>query len=294
MGLERRGMELDTRCVMCGRYNEDGGHLFFQCKYVKPVWQELNLNDLRCVLASKQSPRELLQSILDLKEDTQLRVINLIWHWWLERNRVWKGERPRTPTGLAAVIAKLADEFPTIGRKEDRPVPMRQKMWSKPARDEYKVNSDGSFSQNSGDGGWGYVIRDHVGEVIKAGVGKCAHLLDAFHSEVLACKAGVQAAEEMGMPRVVVETDSLLLKLALDSNSFALSQAGGIIHEIKSMLNVSFSSWRSSYCPRECNRVAHAVAAQGCKCPPDTFHSWNGTPPGVEDLVARDCPIPLS
>jgi hypothetical protein len=39
MGLERRGMELDTRCVMCGRLNEDGGHLFFQCKHVKQVWQ---------------------------------------------------------------------------------------------------------------------------------------------------------------------------------------------------------------------------------------------------------------
>jgi hypothetical protein len=136
----------------------------------------------------------------------------------------------------------LVDEFPTIGRKEVRPAPKRQKMWSKPARDEYKVNSDGSFSQNSGDGGWGYVIRDQDGEVIRAGGGRCAHLLDAFHSEVLACKAGVQTAEEMGVPRVVVETDSLLLKLALDSNSFALSQAEGIIHRIKSMLNVSFSS----------------------------------------------------
>jgi hypothetical protein len=29
MGLERRGMEVDTRCVVCQRFNEDGGHLYF-------------------------------------------------------------------------------------------------------------------------------------------------------------------------------------------------------------------------------------------------------------------------
>jgi hypothetical protein len=46
------------------------------------------------------------------------------------------------------------------------------------------------------------MIRDHEGQVIKAGVGRCDYLLDAFHAEVLACKAGIA--------RIVVETDSLL------------------------------------------------------------------------------------
>jgi len=35
VNLKRRGMKLDTRCVLCRRYDEDGGHLFFKCKYVK-------------------------------------------------------------------------------------------------------------------------------------------------------------------------------------------------------------------------------------------------------------------
>lgn len=29
MGLERRGLDLDTKCVVCERLNEDGCHLFF-------------------------------------------------------------------------------------------------------------------------------------------------------------------------------------------------------------------------------------------------------------------------
>ena len=30
INLKRRGMKLDTACVMCGRFDEDGEHLFFQ------------------------------------------------------------------------------------------------------------------------------------------------------------------------------------------------------------------------------------------------------------------------
>jgi hypothetical protein len=40
-------MELDTKCVMCNRLDEDGGHLFLKCKLVKKVWRELNLEDER-------------------------------------------------------------------------------------------------------------------------------------------------------------------------------------------------------------------------------------------------------
>jgi hypothetical protein len=46
---------------------------------------------------------------MGMKEGTQLRVINLLWHWWLEKNRVWKGKRLRTPSNLAALIARLGD-----------------------------------------------------------------------------------------------------------------------------------------------------------------------------------------
>jgi hypothetical protein len=34
VNLQRRGMKMDTWCVMCGRYDEDGAHLFFKCKHV--------------------------------------------------------------------------------------------------------------------------------------------------------------------------------------------------------------------------------------------------------------------
>ena len=53
-------------------------------------------------------------------------------------------------------------------------------------------------------------------------------------------------------------------------------------------MNLFFNSLQVVFCPRDCNRVAHAVAALGCKCPPDTVVSWDGMPPGLEDLVTSD------
>ena len=84
--LKRRGVELDTRCVMCNhRLDEDGGHLFCKCKWVKHVWRELNMEEVRCRLASQESARTFLSLIWEMEEHMQLRVVTLLWQWWLEK-----------------------------------------------------------------------------------------------------------------------------------------------------------------------------------------------------------------
>jgi hypothetical protein len=37
LNYKRRGMEIDTICLMCARLDEDGGHIFLHCKQVKVV-----------------------------------------------------------------------------------------------------------------------------------------------------------------------------------------------------------------------------------------------------------------
>ena len=63
-----------------------------------------------------------------------------------------------------------------------------------------------------------------------------------LHGELMACHEGLRAAGEKGIIKVVIETDSVLVKLSLESNSSTLSPTGGIVFNIKSMLNMYFVS----------------------------------------------------
>jgi hypothetical protein len=38
----------------CNRQNEDGGHLFFGCKYAKYVWKAYDMEEVRAILAEKE------------------------------------------------------------------------------------------------------------------------------------------------------------------------------------------------------------------------------------------------
>ena len=136
--------------------------------------------------------------------------------------------------------------------------------------------------------GGGVVIRDEEGEVVEAAAGKLTRLMDAFQSEVEACLAGVMLVGERGFGRIVVETDSLVLKQALKNSTHRLAATGGLICEIQSMLASEFSEIHIDYVPRSCNKVAHALAAIGCKCPQGAGLRWESTPTLVEDLVASD------
>ena len=37
INLKHHAMKVETGCVMCGHFDEDGAHLFFKCKCVKSV-----------------------------------------------------------------------------------------------------------------------------------------------------------------------------------------------------------------------------------------------------------------
>lgn len=241
--LNHWGLDIDTRCVMCNRMNEDACHLFFKCKFVKHVLREINMESLRAELEERVSGREVMERIWAQCTRNGTIAIILLWLWWGERNRVREGEQRRTAAELAFMATAQTEEFLKIHQKEKKQKLGAPGKWSKPDMGVMKINSDGAFDPNNRKGGWGFIIRDHLGMVIKAGAGRTHVLLDAFHAEVLACAAGIKAANECELQRVEAETDSLMLKMAMEDNSYALSALGGIICEMKNFVNTNFRSF---------------------------------------------------
>lgn len=92
MSIKRRGMEIDTRCPVCWRMNEDGGHCFLKCKFAVQYWCEALLEDVRSLLLQKHSAYEVVTTMLSLSDETCLRVVTLLYAWWEARNKTNAGE----------------------------------------------------------------------------------------------------------------------------------------------------------------------------------------------------------
>jgi hypothetical protein len=180
MELKRRGMELDTRCALCNRLDEDGAHLFFKCKH---VWSMMGLEQHRASLAGKCSAMETMQYIRGLEGDVQMKVITLIWLWWQERNRVREGEKRRSAGDLAFIAASQATEYLSLYKHEEKNVVAAKQKWKRPGQEWLKVNSDGAFSADRGEGGWGVVIRDAEGGVPIAEAGRLPNVLNELHAD---------------------------------------------------------------------------------------------------------------
>ena len=86
-------MELDTRCPVCNRLDEDGGHCFLKYKFVKHDWIDLHLEHVRRKLLAKKSEWEVVREVLDLNEEDRLKAVVMLWRWWNARNKVNNGER---------------------------------------------------------------------------------------------------------------------------------------------------------------------------------------------------------
>jgi hypothetical protein len=140
----------------------------------------------------------------------------------------------------------LTDNFQTTAGERNVLRNLQSKHWLQPEQGEVKVNSNGAFHEATKSGGWGFVIRDADGQVIRAGAGREEFLQNVFHS--------------MGAGRTILETDATMVRSALEGDDFRLSSMRGIITEIKHLLDVPVSC-KISVCSRVCNKVAHAVAA---------------------------------
>jgi ribonuclease HI len=95
--------------------------------------------------------------------------------------------------------------------------------------------------------GWGFIIRDDQGAVVTAGAGKEQFLQNAFHAEFLGCLAGLKAADQLGIRRVVLETDASLVKAALEDDAYRLSATSGVTTELRLLLMTEFAYSKAKY-----------------------------------------------
>jgi hypothetical protein len=60
--------------------------------------------------------------------------------------------------------------------------------------------------------------------------------------------------------------DALMVKQALISNVFDMSEVGGLVTELKELLLLNFKRAMVVHNPRHCNKTTHALTALGIGC----------------------------
>ena len=289
MNISRRGVELDTRCAVCGKLFEDGGHLFLNCKFIKQRWRALLLEDIRLKLLQCTSAKETLSVILRLPEERKLLSIALLWCWWAERNRGNHGEKRLEVEAFRYTVSHHANEWKEfLCTKPTAPV-RQQDKWVKPPTDMVKINIDAALAEQTRSGGWGIICRDDTKDVCFAAAGARLDLNNALHAETIALLELVTLADRLGVGRVIFETDCLVLQQAINSNAYAFSPLGVLFSEIRFKLRTLFIEAQVVFVPRLCNGPAHVLASIGACLTDGEHREWfTSYPDDVLSAVTGD------
>jgi ribonuclease HI len=216
-----------------------------------------------------------------------------MWEWWNQRNKANAGEGSPDPAVVCSRVERLLIDFMSLRKPEKPAKPPDNHKWSKPPDDYVKINFDGSFNAISGDGGWGFVIRDQEGFFVAAGAGKTKNLGSALQSEAVACLAAINGACRVGASRVVFESDASNLVQGLKSKDYDKSSIGVLVVEARSLCILNFDYFSFSFSRRNCNNAVHELAKLGATSESaDSF--WDASAPVcIATILDSDLAVPV-
>ncbi|KAJ1288003.1 hypothetical protein BS78_02G054800 [Paspalum vaginatum] len=156
---------------VCGRFDEDGGHCFFKCKFVKRCWREMNLEETRLQRIELKSAYQVVQCIQNMQEEQRLATIGLLWAWWDARNKVNAGEQLRRTSEVifrarSIRVENMSMSSGDVASVSERPV----HSWVPPGPDILKINTDGSFLGMEKAGAWGFTDSHCLAAAIRSDV----------------------------------------------------------------------------------------------------------------------------
>ena len=142
-------------------------------------------------------------------------------------------------------------------------------------------------------GGWGFVIRDNTGDAVGTGPGRIRHAVSAIQTGAEACLHALPAAAAWGISNIVVESDCQTLLHAIQGSEYDRSSKGVLFRDIRQFICLNFSTFAFSFAPRDCNKVAHALAALGSNGQEPQRLWLEAVPDDVSVLLASDVAAPV-
>lgn len=112
---------------------------------------------------------------------------------------------------------------------------------------------------------------------------KLEHVMDAGIAEAYALRHGLLLAQQLGITKVVSESDCMEVINTMNNGGFTASGAAAIYSDCL-VLAIRYNSVSFVHCPREANSVSHELAREAASDQPAL---WVDEPPAyvVQGLV---------
>ncbi|KAK9983319.1 hypothetical protein SO802_032844 [Lithocarpus litseifolius] len=113
----------------------------------------------------------------------------------------------------------VVDDFACSANWDFGPIRSSLSSWVPPSQGIHKINVDCASSEHDNFSSVGMVIRDCNGQVVAALCKPLQASYSAELTEVIALKQGVLLAQELQLPRVIFESDSLAAIQAINDRA---------------------------------------------------------------------------
>jgi len=270
---------------------DSAAHALFACPVAVEVWRDSGVDDELWAEGPWSAAERLERAAVTLDDKHLGDFLAVMWAIWNERNRVIFGQGTfRGGCGIASraiqfvkVFGEFKSQFLMKGGIETHT--RMDPVWQPPQPGTLRVNFDAGLV-GAGGYGWGFVVRNHLGDIVLLGVQQGDGFSDPETEEARACLYALRCALAHGYQRLEVEGDCLSLIGRLNARAPPNNSLGYFIADILLLVG-HFDSVVWKFIKRGGNRVAHAIA----HLQPFNYceRVWLvGGPPSIHDLASAD------
>lgn len=231
--LKRRHISKEGHCETCGKDSESLYHVVFECTYAHRFWDAVK--EITGVKMPNLHPltwaRDIMAHQNIRSEETSVLVCDA-WSLWSGRNARHHGSRNWEPEAAVRHVSKMLEEMLSLEIERRLVTSKPRERWKPPDPGWVKVNTDGAFYSEPGNGASGMIIRNDMGQVLAVEGRWIPHLGSALMAEAIAARDGLLLAVANGYNKVALEVDNLSLAKALQSGDEDRSEIAGVKQEV--------------------------------------------------------------
>ncbi|KAM0859415.1 hypothetical protein ACQ4PT_047201 [Festuca glaucescens] len=312
--FRKRKMDNLGICTICGTEEEDMFHALITCPPARNLWNQMReCWDLPNEKILENTGRDwVLPLLVKLNNIQRLMVMMVLWRVWHVHNELTHNKPAPPIEASKRFLCSYVDTLLFLkqhphadpckgkqvvsysGRYLKEPVKQKKvevKQWVRPPRGRLKLNVDGSYVMQTGEGGVGMILRDEGGAVIFAAWRYMPVCTSAMEAELAACDEGMRLALCWANKPFELEMD------CLNAVSWILEpeQSGStLVHLVRSVQEaVAERNVDVRHIDGSQNAASHILAKLGRES--KRTQLWlNSLPEEVEKTILMDCNVTLS